>query len=618
MTQVQSRHEIIDPCESTTGWAVLNTDTTGLATSTTHVTGAASLTFNKVDGAANGTVAGIDKTISKLDLQVGPRDTIRCAFYLSSIANVASVFIRIGTNSSNYNSWTVADTNITAGSMNIADINVGEGTSTGNGWDTSAITYVAVGVNFDAETDALSGIIFDHVAWHQSLRTDSAESDVSLGSVTITGAALTAVQGTATSTAIMDDWDESDRAKVNVIVGQAGIAAGTGVDGVTVPRVTLATDVGLPAGTALLGKVSTDVTTPGTTNSVAVITGQDGIAGGTGIDGATVPRVTLATDVGLPAGSAIIGKVATDVTTPGTTNSVAVITGQDGIAGGTGIDGATVPRVTLATDVALPAGTNAIGKLAANSGVDIGDVDVLSVIPGVGVTNLGKTKGQAVTASDTLVGVAGSYAGGYEPIPIVQEDQASGDQDRMLPVSAVVQKATPADTAGSAGDYIQLQASAGGLWVRGLPVVPVTITPTLDTSIYASGDILFNPTEVANAIVESAGYAKLKALTVFDGDAQAQSFDLIILQDSTTFGTINTAPTITDANLDPPNYMHTHVVDTGDYKTVSGASICSYDFGEGLPLQSTGTSIYVAAILRSGTPTYTASGMKLTLWFARA
>jgi len=28
---------------------------------------------------------------------------------------------------------------------------------------------------------------------------------------------------------------------------------------------------------------------------------------------------------------------------------------------------------------ALPAGTNAIGKLAANSGVDIGDVDVLSV-----------------------------------------------------------------------------------------------------------------------------------------------------------------------------------------------------------------------------------------------
>jgi len=57
----------------------------------------------------------------------------------------------------------------------------------------------------------------------------------------------------ATSLAILDDWDESDRAKVNLIVGQAGIAAGTGVDGATVPRVTLATNVGLPAGTNLLG-----------------------------------------------------------------------------------------------------------------------------------------------------------------------------------------------------------------------------------------------------------------------------------------------------------------------------------------------------------------------------
>src|SRR5688500_16941683 len=41
---------------------------------------------------------------------------------------------------------------------------------------------------------------------------------------------------------IIDDWDESDRAKVNLIVGQAGIAAGAGAVGVTVPRVTLASD----------------------------------------------------------------------------------------------------------------------------------------------------------------------------------------------------------------------------------------------------------------------------------------------------------------------------------------------------------------------------------------
>lgn len=54
---------------------------------------------------------------------------------------------------------------------------------------------------------------------------------------------------------VIDDWDESDRAKVNIIAGQAGIAAGAGAVGVTVPRVTLASD---DPGVALLGTIDTD------------------------------------------------------------------------------------------------------------------------------------------------------------------------------------------------------------------------------------------------------------------------------------------------------------------------------------------------------------------------
>lgn len=71
---------------------------------------------------------------------------------------------------------------------------------------------------------------------------------------------------------------------------------------------------------------------------------------------------------------------------------------------------------------ALPAGTNAIGKLAANSGVDIGDVDilsiaagdnnignvdVLSVITGTGATNLGKAEDGAHTSGDVGVMLLG-------------------------------------------------------------------------------------------------------------------------------------------------------------------------------------------------------------------
>lgn len=39
-----------------------------------------------------------------------------------------------------------------------------------------------------------------------------------------------------TAVEIMDDWDESDRAKVNLIVGQAGVAASTGITGVNTVR----------------------------------------------------------------------------------------------------------------------------------------------------------------------------------------------------------------------------------------------------------------------------------------------------------------------------------------------------------------------------------------------
>ncbi len=45
-----------------------------------------------------------------------------------------------------------------------------------------------------------------------------------------------------TAVEVMDDWDESDRAKVNPIVGQAGVEADTGVITTKTQRVTLATD----------------------------------------------------------------------------------------------------------------------------------------------------------------------------------------------------------------------------------------------------------------------------------------------------------------------------------------------------------------------------------------
>lgn len=61
------------------------------------------------------------------------------------------------------------------------------------------------------------------------------------------------------SLSVMDDWDETNRAAVNPIAGQIGIAGGTGVDAATVPRVSLATNVALPAGTNNIGDVDVEI-----------------------------------------------------------------------------------------------------------------------------------------------------------------------------------------------------------------------------------------------------------------------------------------------------------------------------------------------------------------------
>lgn len=64
-----------------------------------------------------------------------------------------------------------------------------------------------------------------------------------LSSALPTGAATLAEQQTQTaSLSVLDDWDETDRAKVNIIAGQAGITAGAGAVAANTPRITHASD----------------------------------------------------------------------------------------------------------------------------------------------------------------------------------------------------------------------------------------------------------------------------------------------------------------------------------------------------------------------------------------
>lgn len=144
-----------------------------------------------------------------------------------------------------------------------------------------------------------------------------------------TGASTSALQTTGNtslaaieaSAAILDDWDESDRAKVNPIVGQAGVAAGAGAVGATVQRTTLASDD--PAVVALQIMDDWDESDRAKVNPIV---GQAGVAGGSGTVGATTQRVTLATDVALPAGTNLLGRVSASNETSAIYNGTTALT----------------------------------------------------------------------------------------------------------------------------------------------------------------------------------------------------------------------------------------------------------------------------------------------------
>lgn len=237
---------------------------------------------------------------------------------------------------------------------------------------------------------------------------------------TNTGAATTALQ-------IIDDWDESDRAKVNLIVGQAGIAAGAGNVAATVPRMTLAADD--PA-VALLTTIDADTSAMAT--SLAII---DGMVFGGGTE-AAAQRVTIAND---STGVLSVDDNGSSLTVDYATTGSGTATGALRVelpTNGTGVI-ATVGAVTAITN-ALPAGTN-----------NIGDMDVLSVVPGTGATNQGKAVDSAAGATDT--GIAAL---------VVRDDALAS--------------LTPAD-----GDYTHLRVnSTGALWVDRSGTQPVSYATT--------------------------------------------------------------------------------------------------------------------------------------------
>lgn len=144
----------------------------------------------------------------------------------------------------------------------------------------------------------------------------------------------------------------------------------------------------------------------------------------------------------------------------------------------------TVSAVTAISN-ALPAGTNAIGKLAANTGVDIGDVDVTSVIPGTTATSLGKAEDAAHTSGDTGV------------------------------MALAVRRDADTTLADTTGDYAPLQVNAAG----SLKVAITSGAGSGGTSIADAAAF----TRATTSVTPVAGVVETSAPTLTNGNTGAVS-----------------------------------------------------------------------------------------------
>lgn len=227
-------------------------------------------------------------------------------------------------------------------------------------------------------------------------------------------------------------------------------------------------------------------------------------------------------------------------------------------------------------------------KPAANSGVDIGDVDVTSVVPGTGATNLGKAEDAGHTSGDVGVMALGVRQDGFTAL------------------------------AGTSGDYSPVLLDANGQVkvLSGFPDIVVTVQPTLDTNAYASGDLLFDSASIANAVRANGGTCILQTVTILDDADQGVPFTLVFANAATDFGTLNSAPDPDDTEA--ATVIGCVEVLAADYIDLGASKLaCIKNIGLLLQADAAATTIWVAGINGTSTPTFAADDLHIKFGLLR-
>lgn len=143
----------------------------------------------------------------------------------------------------------------------------------------------------------------------------------------------------------------------------------------------------------------------------------------------------------------------------------------------------------------------------------------------------------------------------------------------------------------------------------------IDVTPTMDISAYAAGDVFFDTTAISGVGTVNGGTVTLNTITVLDEDDQGPTFQMVFLDTNNTLGTINNPPTISDANS--RKILGTLSSALGTWVDLGGCRVMTItNIGLVMKCDAASSSLYFGSITSTAT-TQTASGLKFKLGFLR-
>ena len=274
----------------------------------------------------------------------------------------------------------------------------------------------------------------------------------------------------------------------------------------------------------------------------------------------------------------------------------------------------------MADDFAVTAGT----------GTTIRAVEKTSKKAQVVVLDLGGAGAESLLTTTLPVSIAAApvLVAGTALIGKVGIDQATANANEVVVKSGTVTTVTavtgitnalPAGTnaigklAANSGvdigdvDVTSITAGENHLGEVGHKTTMTAITFSLDTNIYADGDVLADTQVLAACLRVNDGTGVILDAIFNDEDDQGIAFDVLILNANTSIGTENSAPNISDANA--RTIIGRFPVTTLDWYDLGGVRIANIpNIGIGVKGATGADDIYIALVSR-GAGTYSASGI---------